>query len=54
MKENVMKYNELLEGTNGSGETIYMVFTMKDDRCIWIERFNTKAEAIAWMNCCTY
>ncbi len=45
-----MTTKELHTGTNGSGDTIWMVVTVDPAGAWkWIERFDTKAEARNWM-----
>jgi hypothetical protein len=44
-------HKELHEGVNGKGGTVYMVVTVNSTTGAWlhIERFDTKAEAEAWI-----
>ena len=50
-KQQAKTHRELVEGWNGSGNTVYMVCTVSNEtgNWLWIERFDTKAEALHWM-----
>lgn len=51
---NETSFKELHEGTGGNGNTIYIVATVRktDGEWIWQERFNSKAEAMNWIQYC--
>jgi len=40
---------EINEGINGSGQKIWIVFTLKDGNVIWMEKFDNKSEAESWV-----
>jgi len=40
---------EIGEGLNGSGHTVWMVYSMRGNLCIHIEYFDTLAEANSWI-----
>lgn len=44
-------HKELKEGVNGSGNTVFLVFTIRDSdgACLHVEYFNSKAEAENWI-----
>lgn len=45
-----MTHKELHEGINGSGDKVYQVVTVDEDgNWKWIEKFDTKAEALSWI-----
>ena len=44
-----MKYRKLLEGIDGKGTKIYLVQTIENGSCIWIETFNSLNEAKNWI-----
>ena len=44
-----MTTKELHEGINGSGNTIWIVATVKDGIWMWQERFMNKKEAECWL-----
>ena len=45
-----MNHKELHTGVNGSGNTVYLVVTVNaQGQWVWIERFDSKAEAESWL-----